>query len=115
MILEALCRHFGCTNGWDSELVYPAPRKIRPAPESTSQDALHSVVLQAYDILQDDTNLRALSSLSPDQIAGDFDRLRDEYPLRPEFRHFVVGISPGQGALAATLEALGFRIELISH
>ena len=113
MILEALCRHFGCANPWDSALAYPPPRKIRPAPESTGQDALHSVVLQAYDIMQDDANLRALRSLSPDQIAGDFDRLRDEYPLRPEFRHFLVGISPGQTALGATLGALGFQIEEI--
>src|SRR5262245_26643435 len=76
MILEALCRHFGCDNPWDSELVYPPARKIRPAPERTGQDALHSVVNQAYDILQDDANLRALSSLSLDEIALEFDRLR---------------------------------------
>jgi erythronate-4-phosphate dehydrogenase len=113
MILEALCRHFGCVNSWDSALVHPPPRKIRPASENTGQEALHSAVLQAYDILQDDANLRALSSLSPDQIAGGFDRLRDEYPLRPEFRHFIVGISPGQSAQADTLGALGFQIEEI--
>jgi erythronate-4-phosphate dehydrogenase len=115
IILEALCRHFGCANPWNSGLVYPAPRKIRPAPESTGQDALYSVVLQAYDILQDDANLRALRSLSPDRIALDFDRLRDEYPLRPEFRHFVVGISQEQNALGATLGALGFQIEETSQ
>jgi erythronate-4-phosphate dehydrogenase len=58
MILEALCRHFGCENPWDSAQVYPRSSRIRPAPESTGQDALHSVVLQAYDIQQDDANLR---------------------------------------------------------
>jgi erythronate-4-phosphate dehydrogenase len=115
MILEALCGHFACDNPWNSALVYPPPRKIRPAPESAGQEALHSIVLEAYDILQDDAKLRALSSLSPDESAVGFDRLRDEYPLRPEFRHFVVGLSPEQSTLAATLEALGFRIEVTSH
>jgi erythronate-4-phosphate dehydrogenase len=111
MILEALCRHFGCENPWDSAQVYPRSSRIRPAPESTGQDALHSVVLQAYNIQQDDANLRALRSLAPDPLGRSFDRLRDEYPLRAEFRHFIVGLPPKQSHLEATLGALGFQIE----
>jgi hypothetical protein len=39
-----------------------------------------------------------------------FDRLRREYPVRHEFRHFSVPASGVDSGVAATCRGLGFRI-----
>ncbi len=108
MIVEALCRHFSLAHRWDSSPVFPKGARIRPAEGAQGQEAVRSVVLQAYNILRDDSNLRALKSISPDDARAGFDRLRNEYPLRPEFRHCNVELSPSVRGLAPVLEGLGF-------
>ena len=90
MILEQLCRFFGAAVVWDTSGIYPPVAGIAPAAGTSGMDALRSIVLQAFDVLVPDANLRALASLAPDVAASAFDRLRTEYPLRPEFRHFEV-------------------------
>ncbi len=112
MVLEALCGHFDLPILWDSRSIYPPPFPIRPSPGSQGQDAVASVVLQAYDILRDDANIRALSDLAPEEAAVGFDRLRNEYALRPEFHHFVVDLPVGQGTLGPIFEGLGFRVSV---
>src|SRR5207247_2711205 len=92
MIVEALCHHFGLPVEWDSSSLYPPPVSVRPDPGSRGQEAVASVVLQAYDILQDDAYLRALKKLPTEDAAAGFDRLRNEYALRPEFHHFIVDL-----------------------
>ncbi len=110
IILEELCRHFSISPGWDSQSVYPEPVRIRPAQGTRGQDALRSLVLQAYSILRDDSNLRALRSLMPEKARAGFDRLRNEYPLRPEFRHYLVELPPQSDGLVPALEGLGFQV-----
>ncbi len=109
MIVEELCRHFTIPFRWDSQSIFPRPARIRPASGTQGQDGVRSVVLQAYNILRDDTNLRALKSLPQEEAKTGFDRLRNEYPLRPEFRHYIVDLAPEQAGLAATFRALGFQ------
>jgi erythronate-4-phosphate dehydrogenase len=67
-------------------------------------------VLQAFDILVPDANLRALERFAPDVAASAFDRLRNDYPLRPEFRHFMVELDAKNEELAAPLSGLGFLV-----
>ncbi len=110
MIVEELCRHFGIPFRWDSQGIYPKPVRIRPAPGTGGQDAVRSLVLQAYNILRDDSNLRALKSLAPEEAKAGFDRQRNEYPLRPEFRHYVVELPDALSELAPILRGLGFEI-----
>lgn len=110
MILEELCRFFGIACTWNTAGIYPPIARIAPAPGTSGFDALCSVVLQAFDILVPDANLRALERLAPDVAASAFDRLRNDYPLRPEFRHFVVELDARNGELAAPLSGLGFRV-----
>ncbi len=110
MIVEELCRHFSIRHRWDTRSVYPEPASIRPSPDARGQDAVRSVVLQAYGILRDDSNLRALKSLPAEDAKAGFDRLRNEYPLRPEFRHYVVEVSEQTRDLIPVFEGLGFRV-----
>lgn len=110
MMVEAVCRHFGLPCAWYTKSLYPQPCDIRPQRGTRGQEAVASVVLQAYDILQDDSNLRALASFPVDSAALEFDRLRNSYPLRPEFHHFVVEHGADHAGEAMTLLQLGFRV-----
>lgn len=110
MILESLCDYFEIENSWDSRGLFPAPVHLQPTAGTSGQDAVCSVVLQAYDILRDDANLRALRGLPKDSAIQSFDRLRNEYRRRPEFRHFLVDMPSDQREIAVPLETLGFQI-----
>jgi erythronate-4-phosphate dehydrogenase len=109
MIFDELCRFFGISAVWDRSDIYAPPQRVAPEPGMEGQDTFRSVVLQAYDIRRDDAALRAVTVM-PAIAAGEcFDRLRDHYPLRPEFSHFIVELAAGSG-LATVFQALGFEI-----
>lgn len=110
MILEELCRFFGSPVVWDTAGIFPPAARIVPAQGTSGLGAICSLVLQAFDIRVPDSDLRALESLAPDLSAAAFDRLRNDYPLRPEFSHFVVELSEENAQLAALLSGLGFQI-----
>jgi erythronate-4-phosphate dehydrogenase len=110
MMFAEICRHFQLSVSWDTSALYPEAARIRPEVGMQGDEAIRSVVLQAYDILRDDNALRALRSLSIDRARAGFDRLRNEYPLRPEFRHFIVDLPKEQNGLAGIIGALGFLI-----
>ncbi len=110
MILEGLCRFFGIPFAWDTDSLYPPPTRISPSPGSNGLDAVRSVVLQVNDILEMDAMLRSLESLPPEIAADAFDRLRNDYTLKPEFRHFVVELDDSSAELAAALKGLGFSV-----
>jgi len=112
MILQELCNFFGLAKQWETRGLYPAARRIRPRKGTSGQDALLSLVLQAYDILQDDHKLRDLKDLPPEKAAPAFDRLRDQYVFRPEFHHFVVELTGSESDLATCVEGLGFQVSL---
>jgi erythronate-4-phosphate dehydrogenase len=109
MILDELCRFFGISAVWDRSRIFAPPQRVSPQSGTAGQDAIRSVVLQAYDIRRNDADLRAIVG-TPAIVAGErFDRLRDHYPLRPEFSHFIV--EPAAGSrLTTVFQALGFEI-----
>ena len=110
MIVEALSRHFGLGTAWSTEHLFPPPKQLEVPPGASGREAVETAVSAAYDIVRDDANLRALRDLPPEPAAAGFDRLRNEYPLRPEFRHYSVSVDPRSVDLAATLTGLGFRV-----
>ncbi len=110
MILDGLCRFFGIPCTWDTKGLYPPPARIAPPVGTRGLDAVRSIVLQVHDILETDARLRELHSLTQDEAAVAFDRLRNDYPLRPEFRHFVVELDDSNAELASPLEGLGFSV-----
>jgi erythronate-4-phosphate dehydrogenase len=110
MVLEALCSYHHLRVTWDGHAKYPGPRTIRVENGARDQRALQSAVLQAYDIRQDDARLRGIAFLGTERSAEAFDSIRSDYPLRPEFHHFVVELEPENIGLGPVLEALGFRV-----
>jgi len=109
MIAARLCAYLGIRQEWDPSGVFPQPRRLLPQAGARGQDALRSLVAQAYNILEDDRSLRAISGPAG-PAAGDFERLRTEYAFRPEFSHCRVGLQDEPG-LALACRALGFDIE----
>jgi erythronate-4-phosphate dehydrogenase len=112
MTRAALCRFFGLRASKDMDSLYPQSSLLRPEPESGSenQHGVLSVLLQAFDILKADADLRDLAGSSINYAAASFERLRTEYPLRPEFRHFAVELDKRHIDLAGTFTALGFQV-----
>ncbi len=109
MIFDSLCRHFHISASWDTSGLYPQAATIRPQAGLHGQDALCSIALEAYPILRDDEQLRKLLEMPAETAREAFDALRNQYPLRPEFRHFVVDLPAGQPGLAEIAGDLGFK------
>jgi erythronate-4-phosphate dehydrogenase len=83
---------------------------LSPKPCDSGQDAVLSVLLQAFDILKTDNDLRALGSLPAEKASAGFDRLRQTFPLRPEFHHFIVHLDKMNIDLTGIFRALGFQV-----
>jgi len=110
MVLQALCAHRGWAVPWQGDSVLPAVQELTLDAGLTPETALHRGVTLAYPIVRDDARLRALAKLEPDVSAPEFDRLRTEYDLRPEFSRFNLRLPPESGAEAPIFAELGFRI-----
>ncbi len=110
MVLESLCSYYHLPVTWDSRAEYPGPKTIRVESGARGQRAMQSAVLQAYDIRQDDARLRDIAFLGTERSGEAFEAIRSDYPLRPEFHHFVVDLEPENIGLRPTLEALAFRV-----
>jgi erythronate-4-phosphate dehydrogenase len=109
MIREDLGRFLGIRSVGLADSVYPEAKSLRPETGASGQEAVQSVLLQAFDILSKDAKLRDLGAVAIEQATAGFERLRTERPLRLEFRHFTVELSPAQRDLADILQALGFQ------
>ena len=110
MVYKELCRYFEIPSSWDADSLYPESRVIYPQKGTTGQETVLSVLLQAYNIMCDDADLRELRSIPSNSATVRFDQLRNEYRLRPEFRHFVVGLAEQSVQSVDIFEALGFKV-----
>jgi erythronate-4-phosphate dehydrogenase len=109
MIADELCRFLHLRQTWDPSDLCPPPHCLRPQAGARGTDALRSLVLQAYDILKDDASLRAIRDAAAGR-AEYFERLRTDYPFRPEFSHFMVQLDE-EPALTRACKAMGFILE----
>ncbi len=112
MARKELCGFFGIQSGWDTDSFYPESRLIRPTQGLSDQDTVLSLLLQVFNIVKDDADLRALGSTATARAAAGFDQLRNEHPLRPEFSHYEVDLAKQHSNLAKTVEALGFKFRM---
>ncbi|MEJ2110880.1 MAG: DUF3410 domain-containing protein, partial [Acidobacteriota bacterium] len=111
MVCKALHDFFRIPAPWNGDHIFSSPVEIAPDRGCSGQDALVSVLLKAYNILEDDGNLRALGKVeSVHEANAKFDRLRSTYKFRPEFRHFTVVLDEQRLKLADIFESLGFKV-----
>ena len=105
MIINALCKSFNLPGtGWYPEVVpFPHIREITiRAKNKDPEDVIREAVFHTYNINEDDIKLR----FSP----SDFEKLRDEYPVRREFQAFIINLIGGTKKIQKMLEDLGFKI-----
>ena len=116
MILQAACRYFGVSSTWTAEPCLPAPAHgpVHAGDNPQPEVIVRRAVLTAYDVRDDDADLRATAALTPMERASAFDNLRKNYPVRREFNATTVMLQGTSGPLAATLAGLGFRVEVMA-
>jgi erythronate-4-phosphate dehydrogenase len=112
MMLDAVCRHFGRVAAWDPEIpAHPEPKLAASEIAAPSrEESLRRAVTHSCPLRRDHAALRAGMLQDPAARAAHFDRLRREYPIRHEFRHFTI---QGRGLSEECLIAfrtLGFGV-----
>jgi len=117
MVYHAVCRFLGRKPTWTPEgrlppddLLPPPPvPEIRLDPAGLSAEAaLWRTVRPVYDIEGDDQRLRAGAAADPDARGKHFEQLRENYPVRREFRFTRVALPRGHSRLEAKIRGLGF-------
>jgi erythronate-4-phosphate dehydrogenase len=103
MVREDMCRFFKIRSSWNAESYYPELKWIRPSV-SEDRNSILSTLLQAFDIIKSDEGLRGI------RTGADFSQLRNQSPLRPEFRHFKIDLGERYEQFADTYAGLGFEV-----
>jgi erythronate-4-phosphate dehydrogenase len=112
MVYHAVCRFLGIEPTWTPEGQLPPPLvpEIRLDPAGLSEEAaLWRIVRSVYDIEADDRRLRAGAAADPKTRGRHFEQLRENYPIRREFRFTRVELSKGYPRLEAKIRNLGFN------
>lgn len=113
MVYREACNFFEQTPDWMPE---PLPEPVRPLIELdarglSDEEALHRIVAQAYDIMRDDSALRA-AARSAEPLGPAFNQLRAAYPVRREFAAHTVRLSGAADGLLKKLQSLNFTVVL---
>jgi erythronate-4-phosphate dehydrogenase len=112
MAREELCRFFQIQSSWDVGPLLPEPVVVCPERGRTGRQAILSVLLQAFRILDFHSKLKDIGPGQPERLAETFDILRNRQPLRAEFRHYIVKLTGQNTILAEDFKALGFKVKV---
>ncbi|MFH1476637.1 MAG: 4-phosphoerythronate dehydrogenase [Verrucomicrobiota bacterium] len=113
MVYQAVCRFMGLKPTWTPDDLLPPPLvpEIRLDPAGLSEEAaLWRIVRPVYDIEADDQRLRAGAVADSRERGQHFEQLRNNYPIRREFRFTRVALPQGYPRLEAKIRGLGFMI-----
>ncbi len=105
MILESLVNHFELESENNTPIEGDSKMICWDASKSFYQN-LKDCILAAYDIRDDS---KKLSQLNSNNISKSFDLLRQNYPDRLEFKHYL--IENIQSQYSSLMNSLGFQIE----
>ena len=115
MIYEAVCNFLDVKPTWNPSGQLPPPKiseiRINGNALRSDEEALNTVVQQAYPIEKDDARLRAMLKIPPEQWGTYFDSLRKNYPVRREFFNIKVRVNNYSSSLIEKLKVLGFMAE----
>jgi len=110
MIYDAACRHAGVEpHGRVNRFVEPLQNNVI---EVTGQgrEAIREAVNAAYNISEDDKNMRSILRLPPNERRSRFDQLRNEYRERREFASYTVTGSGLDSDTKGLIQDLGFSV-----
>jgi erythronate-4-phosphate dehydrogenase len=108
-VYTAFCRHFGYTPRPAKAVEPPATLPVPGHQPGTAGPGLSDWLLAACPVRRDDEALRNTLGLTARERARAFDRLRLDYPPRPEFSDFRLPAALPQ-AESKTLQKLGFCV-----
>ena len=114
MIYQAFCQHFGIEpKATLATLVPPlADNVLNVGAQRDSWEDAIGLIKQAYNISQDDANLRAAAQaaiIQGQDFSLSFDGLRKHYPVRREFHNYQVLLVGATADEKNWLAALGFN------
>jgi len=113
MVYREVCRFLDRKPRWrsDDALATNADVELTVDAEGREEEeVLADMVGAAYDIAADDGLLRQTLGRSTESRAGEFDRLRRQYPVRREFPFTRVRLSNAPDGLRAKAASLGFTL-----
>ncbi|MBI5021678.1 MAG: 4-phosphoerythronate dehydrogenase PdxB [Ignavibacteriales bacterium] len=105
MSVNSFCSHFGFNlKNWYPENIPAPPVTIIDVDceEFNIQEILGKLIRSTYNILEDDSKLRA----SP----GTFEKQRGEYPVRREFSAYKVNVSSVNTKIENIIRKIGFNL-----
>lgn len=110
MLFDAVCRHFKINRTWEPEGM-PPPKNpvIRIDSASDCEKTVGEAAGKAYNISADDSSLRKILKLRKDERGRYFDSLRNNYPVRREFKSFTADTSSEDKNCMKKLHKLGFK------
>ncbi len=112
MVREAFCDHFQIESSWDptEELGVPEITNITvPEDILQTEEILHRIVNQCYNIAYDDEKLSGMLTLPSMYRAEYFKKLRTGYRTRREFTNVTVHLPTQHESLQEIISKLGFK------
>ena len=105
MMVNAFSRHYNLPiDNWYPDNIPDPEEPVLQLTETgkTSEDILREAVGKTYNIDDDNIRLR----FSP----ADFEKLRNDYPVRREFNAYTIKLNAGTGQTREMLHNLGFNV-----
>lgn len=110
LLFEAVCRHFKIDTEWAPASLPPPENPLIKINASGVLKIIGEAVLNAYNIRNDDASLRKIMEIAAgDERERYFDSLRNNYPVRREFKSFMTALPSAGGECEIILRKLGFN------
>ena len=113
IIYQAVCEHLNVSPAWNPAGKLPLPIVSGIRIDKTDPDhseLLGGIVRKCYDIEKDDSKLREVLQMNPENSKNYFHKLRADYPVRREFKATSIEVPKSRDALARCLEGIGFTV-----
>ena len=109
MLYRQVCNYLEVSADPEPELAMP-PAESSDIWLAMEEDAIQFAVLAGYDVRSDAASLRRMLEI-PGELRGDyFDALRNNYPVRREFRQTRIDLPTNNAYIREKLVKLGFTI-----
>ncbi|RKZ00212.1 MAG: erythronate-4-phosphate dehydrogenase [Ignavibacteriae bacterium] len=110
MIYEALCNFTGKTPSWKPELQEVENKEVFLDDSKNDELKIYNLLRTAYDIEEDDKEMRNMLKVKREEMGNYFDQLRKGYPIRREFSNYTIKLRKDERHLKKILESLRFKV-----